>query len=121
MKSSPSPKNRPFGPYNWGWLTLIFCNFLAIQPLWWKSVRQSTTWLWIISFIVSIGMWFERFVIVIMSLHRDFLPSSWDRYRATIWDYALFAGHHRCVLQPDVPFHPLRADDPDVGAEDPAA
>lgn len=85
-------ENRPFGPYNWGWLTLIFCNFLAIQPLWWKSVRQSTTWLWIISFIVSIGMWFERFVIVIMSLHRDFLPSSWDRYRATIWDYALFAG-----------------------------
>jgi molybdopterin-containing oxidoreductase family membrane subunit len=73
-------------------MILIFCNFLAIQPLWFKSVRQSTTWLWIISFIISIGMWFERFVIVIMSLHRDFLPSSWDRYRATFWDYALFAG-----------------------------
>jgi Ni/Fe-hydrogenase subunit HybB-like protein len=85
-------ENRPFGPYNWGWLTLIFCNFLAIQPLWFKKVRQNIVWLWVISFIVSIGMWFERFVIVIMSLHRDFLPSSWDRYRATFWDYSLFAG-----------------------------
>lgn len=84
--------NRPFGPYNWAWLTLIFCNFLAIQPLWFKKVRQSVPALFVISFIISIGMWFERFVIVIMSLHRDFLPSSWDRYRATFWDYALFAG-----------------------------
>jgi Ni/Fe-hydrogenase subunit HybB-like protein len=84
--------NRPFGPYAWGWMLLIFCNFLAIQPLWFKKVRQNVVALWIISFIVSIGMWFERFVIVIMSLHRDFLPSSWDRYRATFWDYALFFG-----------------------------
>ncbi|MEM6796234.1 MAG: NrfD/PsrC family molybdoenzyme membrane anchor subunit [Acidobacteriota bacterium] len=84
--------NRPFGPYNWAWLALVFCNFLAVQPLWFKSVRQNIKALWAISFIISIGMWLERFVIVVMSLHRDFLPSSWDRYAGTIWDWSLYIG-----------------------------
>ena len=84
--------NRPFGPYNWAWLALIFCNFLAIQPLWFKKVRQNVKALWIISLIISVGMWLERFVIVVMALHRDFLPSSWDRYAGTVWDWALFIG-----------------------------
>ncbi|MEM9555632.1 MAG: NrfD/PsrC family molybdoenzyme membrane anchor subunit [Acidobacteriota bacterium] len=85
-------ENRPFGPYNLFWMALIFCNFLAIQPLWFKAVRRNVYALWVISFIISIGMWLERFVIVVMALHRDFLPSSWDRYSGTFWDYALFLG-----------------------------
>lgn len=85
-------ENRPFGPYHWQWMSLILCNILAIQPLWWKKVRQSEVWLFIISVIVSVGMWLERFVIVVISLHRDYLPGSWDMYRGTIWDWALYLG-----------------------------
>lgn len=85
-------ENRPEGPYKYQWMSLILCNFLAIQLLWFKKVRTSTTWLWIISFIVSIGMWLERFVIVVISLHRDFLPSSWDMYAGTKWDWGLYLG-----------------------------
>ena len=85
-------ENRPYGPYRWYWMALIFCNFLAIQPLWWKKVRKSEWALWIISLIVSVGMWLERFVIVVISLHRDFLPSSWDSYAGTKWDWGLYIG-----------------------------
>ncbi len=85
-------ENRTSGPYKYAWMSLIFCNFLSIQPLWFKKVRQNPVALWIISLIVSVGMWLERFVIVVVSLHRDFLPSSWDMYYPTVWDWALYLG-----------------------------
>jgi molybdopterin-containing oxidoreductase family membrane subunit len=85
-------ENRPTGPYRFLWMALIFCNFLAIQPLWFKRVRTSPLALWIIALIVSTGMWLERFVIVVVSLHRDFLPSSWDMYAGTRWDWGLYLG-----------------------------
>ena len=85
-------ENRPTGPYKYQWMSLILCNVISIQFLWFKKVRQSPVMLWIISVIVSIGMWLERFVIVVISLHRDFLPSSWDMYRGTIWDWGLYLG-----------------------------
>jgi molybdopterin-containing oxidoreductase family membrane subunit len=85
-------ENRPFGPYRYHWYALILCNFVAIQALWFKKVRTSTTWLWILSFIVTIGMWLERFVIVVLSLSRDFLPSSWDMYTGSRWDWGLYLG-----------------------------
>ena len=84
--------NRAIGPYSpifWG---VIFCNLVAIQALWFKRVRRSLRALWGISIIVLIGMWIERYVIVVESLHRDYLPSSWDMYQGTIWDWAVFAG-----------------------------
>ena len=84
--------NRIFGPHGWSFWLLILCNGIAIQPLWSKRVRQSPLALFIISIIVSIGMWLERFVIVVVSLTRDFLPSSWHDYVATFWDYALYLG-----------------------------
>jgi Ni/Fe-hydrogenase subunit HybB-like protein len=84
--------NRPTGPYRFLWMLLIVCNFLSIQFLWWKKIRTSTLALWIISAIVTVGMWLERFVIVVISLHRDFLPSSWDMYIPTRWDWALYLG-----------------------------
>ncbi|MDQ3458225.1 MAG: polysulfide reductase NrfD [Deinococcota bacterium] len=84
--------NRLFGPYGWVFWALIFCNFLTIQLFWFKSIRYNLWALFIVSIIVSVGMWLERFVIIVMSLHRDFLPSSWGMYAGTFWDWATFIG-----------------------------
>jgi len=85
--------NRVLGADHWWafWL-LILCNFVAIQPLWFRSVRQNPLALFVISVFVSIGMWLERFVIVVVSLTKDFLPSAWFNYTPTFWDWALYAG-----------------------------
>ncbi|HWL16877.1 MAG TPA: NrfD/PsrC family molybdoenzyme membrane anchor subunit, partial [Opitutus sp.] len=84
--------NRATGPYApWFWL-LLACNLLAPQLLWWRSLRRSALVLWVIALVVNVGMWLERFIIVITSLHRDFLPSSWGMYIPTFWDWATFAG-----------------------------
>ena len=84
--------HRAFGYYAWAYWALIFCNGLAPQALWFKKVRQSTTSLFVISIIVSIGMWLERYVIIVTSLARDFLPTSWGNYHGTRWDVATFIG-----------------------------
>lgn len=79
----------PYAPYYWA---LIFCNGVVPQSLWFRSVRRNIGLLFVISIIVNIGMWLERFVIVVTSLHRDFLPSSWDMYYPTIWDWIIYLG-----------------------------
>ena len=84
--------NRLTGPYRFHWYGLIFCNAVAPQLLWLRRVRTSPFCLFVISLIVSVGMWLERFIIVITSLHRDFLPSSWGMYRGTIWDWGTYVG-----------------------------
>ena len=84
--------NRAFGPYHNFYWSLIFCNILTPQLMWFKSIRQNIAVMWVISIIINIGMWLERFVIVITSLHRDFMPSSWGMYHATIYDWAIFVG-----------------------------
>jgi molybdopterin-containing oxidoreductase family membrane subunit len=84
--------NRMFGPYAPYYWALIACNVLVPQLLWIRGVRSHALLLWVISIVVNVGMWLERFVIVVSSLHRDFLPSSWGMYQPTIWDWALFAG-----------------------------
>ncbi len=84
--------NRPFGPYAHSWRMMVFCNVLAPQILWFKWARSNVGLLWVVSIIVNIGMWLERYVIVITSLHRDFLPSSWSMYHGTVWDYATYYG-----------------------------
>jgi Ni/Fe-hydrogenase subunit HybB-like protein len=81
-----------YGPYAWSYWALIFCNGIIPQTLWIKRFRTNTTWLFIMALIVSVGMWLERFVIIVTSLHRDFLPSSWDMYYPTIWDFSTFFG-----------------------------
>ena len=86
-------KNRIWtGPYAPAYWALIFCNFLTPQFLWFRSIRRSIPALFIISIIVSIGMWLEGFVIVVTSLHRDYLPSSWGMYRGTLWDWSTYLG-----------------------------
>ncbi len=86
-------KNRVFdGPYAWSYWLLIFCNGISIQFLWFKRFRESEFWLFVISIIVSVGMWLERFVIIVTSLHRDFLPSSWAMYSPRVFDWSMFIG-----------------------------
>lgn len=84
--------NRMTGPYWWSYWLLIFCNGVVPQVLWNKKIRQNVYILWGITIIVNIGMWLERFVIVVTSLHRDFVPSSWGRYAPTIWEVMLYVG-----------------------------
>ena len=84
--------NRMFGPYAPLYWVLMTCNVLVVQALWFARVRTNAPLLFVIALVINLGMWVERFVIVITSLHRDFLPSSWGFYTPTIWDWATFAG-----------------------------
>ena len=84
--------NRMFGPYAWAYWTMMFCNLMAPQVFWSKWARTTPWFIFIISIIVNIGMWFERFVIIVTSLHRDFLPSSWAMYHASWVEVGIFLG-----------------------------
>src|SRR5271167_4990640 len=84
--------NRFHGPYKLWYLALLACNIFIPQVLWLKKFRVSTGWLWIISFVVLVGMWLERFIIVIVSLCRDLVNSSFGMYYPTKWDWMTFAG-----------------------------
>ena len=85
-------KNRVLGPYGWSYAALIFCNGFAPQVFWSSRARNSIACQFIVSIIVSIGMWLERFVIVVTSLHRDFVPSSWGMYYPRVWDWTTYYG-----------------------------
>src|SRR5215813_5133325 len=84
--------NRFKGPYSAFYWTLIACNVVFPQLLWIRRVRHSVPALWAMSLVVGLGMWLERFIIVVTSLHRDFLPSSWAMYAPTFWDWSMFIG-----------------------------
>lgn len=84
--------NRFTGPYNLGYWLLILCNIAVPMALWSYKVRVHPVYCWIVCQFISVGMWLERFVIVIMSLHREFLPSSWDAYMGTRWDWMMYIG-----------------------------
>ena len=85
-------KNRMVGPYAFWYWSLIASNVLVPQVLWSQRVRNSVPAIFSVSLIVLLGMWLERFVIIITSLHRDFLPSAWGMYGPTFWDWATLAG-----------------------------
>ena len=84
--------NRAFGPYWWAYWTMVSCNVFIPQIFWWKAARRSIPVMFVISLYVNIGMWFERYVIVVTSLHRDFLPSSWKMYIPTWYDWGWTLG-----------------------------
>jgi Ni/Fe-hydrogenase subunit HybB-like protein len=84
--------NRLFGPYKLAYWALILCNVIIPQALWFKSVRTNVLALFAISLIVNVGMWLERFVIIVLSLHRDFMPSSWGNFAPTFWDWSTYLG-----------------------------
>jgi len=84
--------NRATGPYAWAYWIMMTCNVVTPQLFWFKKIRTSIVATFIISIFVNIGMWFERFVIVVTSLHRDFLPSSWTMYKPSIVEVGLYVG-----------------------------
>jgi molybdopterin-containing oxidoreductase family membrane subunit len=83
--------NRAFGPYAWAYWIMVSCNVVVPQVFWFKRFRRHIVVMFIASILINVGMWFERFVIVI-TLSSDFLPSSWDYYSPTIWDIGLLIG-----------------------------
>jgi Ni/Fe-hydrogenase subunit HybB-like protein len=85
--------NRAFGPYAWAYWIMFCCNVLSPQVFWFKAARTSPWVLFVMSIVVNIGMWFERFVIIVTSLHRDFLPSSWSYFVPTWVDVGQMLGH----------------------------
>jgi Ni/Fe-hydrogenase subunit HybB-like protein len=84
--------NRAMGPYAWLYWALVATNIVIPQALWSSRIRNNIPAIFLIALSVNVGMWLERFIIVITSLHRDFLPSSWGMYYPTIWDWATYAG-----------------------------
>ena len=84
--------NRASGPYAWAYWIMVSCNVISPQLFWFQRFRRSIPVMFIVSIFVNIGMWFERFVITVTSLHRDFLPSSWDYYSPTWVDICTFIG-----------------------------
>ena len=84
--------NRATGPFAWAFWTMVTCNVILPQLLWIKSLRHRVWFLFVMSIVVNIGMWFERFVIITTSIHRDFLPSSWAMYSPTWVEKATFLG-----------------------------
>jgi Ni/Fe-hydrogenase subunit HybB-like protein len=85
-------KNRAFGPYWWAYWTMISCNVVSPQLFWFKKLRTSPLVIFIVSFAVTIGMWFERFVIIVTSLHRAFLPGEFHMFHPTLVDISIFVG-----------------------------
>jgi molybdopterin-containing oxidoreductase family membrane subunit len=84
--------DRMRGDYAWIYWLVICCNVLVPQLVWLRAIRSSPLALFVIAALVNVGMWLERFMIIVTSLHRDFLPSSWGHFTPTFWDWATLAG-----------------------------
>ena len=84
--------NRATGPFAWSYWIMVSCNVIAPQVFWFKRFRRSLAVMFVVSLLVNVGMWFERFTIIVTSLHRDFLPSAWSYYKPTIFDYSVIVG-----------------------------
>jgi Ni/Fe-hydrogenase subunit HybB-like protein len=85
-------RDRAFGNYGFAYWLLLLCNVVLPQTMWVRKLRLNVAWLFILSLLVQLGMWTERVVIVVQSLHRDFMPSSWHMYYPTFWDWATLTG-----------------------------
>lgn len=110
--------NRAFGPYAWAYWIMVSCNVILPQLFWIKKLRRNIPVLFVGSLLVNVGMWFERFVIVVTSLHRDYLPANWDYYKPTIFDIGTFVGSFGLFLTLFLLFISLPADDCDFGSEE---
>lgn len=84
--------NRAFGPYAWAYWIMVSCNVIFPQLFWFRKLRRSIPVMMVVVILVNVGMWFERFVITVTSLHRDFLPSSWAYYKPTFFDMGILLG-----------------------------
>jgi molybdopterin-containing oxidoreductase family membrane subunit len=84
--------DRFVGVYAWSYWGAVFFNFVLLQPLWWRSIRRTPSALFLIGLSVAIGMWLERYMILVTSLYRDFLVSSWGSYTPSFWDWSTYIG-----------------------------
>jgi hypothetical protein len=84
--------NRLTGPFAWAFYIMFFCNVAVPQLFWFKKMRVSLPVMFVVSILVNVGMWFERFNIIMSSLHRDFLPSNWDNFVPTPYDFGWTIG-----------------------------
>ena len=84
--------NRAFGPFGWCYAIMVSCNVLVPQLLWFRNLRRNLWFVFVVSLLINVGMWFERFVIIVTSLHRDFLPSSWASYRPSPIELGILLG-----------------------------
>ena len=84
--------NRAFGPYWWSYWIMISCNVIIPQLFWFRAFRRNIKLMFVISILVNVGMWFERYVIIVTSLHRDFLPSNWGLFKMTFFDFGALIG-----------------------------
>jgi molybdopterin-containing oxidoreductase family membrane subunit len=84
--------NRAFGPYGWVFWVLMAFNVVIPQALWSARIRRNPITLFMVALFINAGMWIERFVIVITSLHRDFMPSAWGMFYPTFWDWSVLFG-----------------------------
>ena len=111
--------NRIFGPYWWyWWVGMLFCNALSPQLFWFKWCRRNIFVVYFVCMCVNAGMWFERFIIIVGGLHRDFLPSSWGLFHPDLGRHLDLRRHVRNFHFALPAFHSLPADDCDVGSED---
>ena len=84
--------NRATGPYAWCFYLMVLCNVLTPQIFWWKRARRNIPLLFVASILINVGMWFERFVIIVVGLHRNFLPSAWGMFYPTVFDIGILVG-----------------------------
>jgi molybdopterin-containing oxidoreductase family membrane subunit len=84
--------NRAIGPFAWGYWTMIICNVVVPQIFWFKSVRRNLIVVFVASILVNVGMWFERFVIIVISLHREYLPANWGYFAPSWVDICTYLG-----------------------------
>lgn len=84
--------NRVTGPYWWSYAAMMTCNVITPQLFWFEKLRRNLVWAFVLSIVVNIGMWFERFVIIVTSLHRDYIPSNWSMFHPTFVDIGIFVG-----------------------------
>lgn len=102
--------NRMFGPYWWAYWAMMTCNVISPQLFWFKKIRTNIAATFILSIVVNIGMWFERFVIIVTSIHRDYLPSSWSMFYPTMYDvgqYVFTFGFFFCAFLLFAKFFPV--------------
>ncbi|WEX10564.1 NrfD/PsrC family molybdoenzyme membrane anchor subunit [Chelativorans sp. AA-79] len=92
--------DRLSGQYAWSYWGAAFANFVPLQLLWWRRVRRNPVLLFLIGLSVSIGMWFERYMLLVTALYRDYLVSSWGEYHASFWEWALYTGMLGVFLVP---------------------
>jgi Ni/Fe-hydrogenase subunit HybB-like protein len=84
--------NRATGPYWWAYWSMVTCNVIIPQLFWFKRVRTSIPAMFVITILINVGMWFERFVIIVTTLHRDYVPSSWGMFSPTFVDIGIYVG-----------------------------